>query len=117
MAHEILVSPNGLKAHLFTRTGEAYDACQCNDEINTGDVIVVTAERVVGFADTWPFAITDESGNLHSVNRQATTPSGHAYSRGITAEQVAHAYHIKSIAEQFEHWGDPDADVIEGEAA
>ncbi len=90
------------KAHLFDSTGEAYDACLSTLPIKTGDTIVVESEGVVGIADTFPFAITDESGELHSVNRQATTPSGHAYSRGITAEQVAHAYFIKATLEQIQ---------------
>ena len=102
MDYSTLIAADGTnKAHLFDSTGEAYNACQCNSEIKTGDTLVIGSEGVVGLADTWPFAITDESGDLHSVNREAATPSGHAYSRGITAEQVAHAYYIKSVLEQY----------------
>ena len=100
-----LIAADGInKAHLFDSTGEACDAClscSTNNHIKTGDTIVVESEGVVGLADTLPFAITDESGEFDSVNRQATTPSGHAYSRGITAEQIAHAYYIKSVVEQY----------------
>tara|TARA_R100001460_G_scaffold105737_1_gene152633 strand:- start:398 stop:721 length:324 start_codon:yes stop_codon:yes gene_type:complete len=102
MDYSTLIAADGTnKAHLFDSTGEAYNACQCNSEIKTGDTLVIESEGVVGLADTWPFAITDESGDLHSVNRETATPSSHAYSCGITAEQVAHAYYIKSVVEQY----------------
>ena len=103
MDYSTLIAADGTnKAHLFDSTGEAYNACQCNSEIKTGDTLVIESEGVVGLADTWPFAITDESGDLHSVNRETATPSSHAYSCGITAEQVAHAYYIKSVVEQYQ---------------
>ena len=69
---------------------------QWNDKIKTGDTLVIESEGVVGLADTWLSAITDEFRDLHSVNRETATPSSHAYSCGITAEQIAHAYYIKS---------------------
>lgn len=103
MDYSTLIAADGTnKAHLFDSTGEAYNACQCNSEIKTGDTLVIGSEGVVGLADTWPFAVTDESGDLHSVNREAATPSSHAYSCGITAEQVAHAYFIKATLEQIQ---------------
>lgn len=55
------------QTHHFDSTQEAYDACQCDDNVKDGDILVVKSERVVGIADTWPFAITDKTGELHSV--------------------------------------------------
>ena len=51
--------------HHFQTTGEAYDACQCDETITSGDVLVILPEGVVGIADTWPVAVTLNHGNLH----------------------------------------------------
>ena len=53
--------------HKFESTGEAYGACQCDERINKGDVLVIIPEGVVGIAHTWPFAITTEAGKLHKM--------------------------------------------------
>ena len=50
--------------HHFQTTGEAYDACQCDETITSGDVLVILPEGVVGIADTWPVAVTLNHGNL-----------------------------------------------------
>jgi len=65
-----------VNVHYFESTGEAYDACQCDKAIKTGDVLVIRSERVVGIADTWPMAVTAKHGELH---RPAT---------GLTVEQA-----------------------------
>lgn len=51
--------------HHFDTTQEAYDACQCDDNVRDGDILVIASERVVGIAATWPFAVTDQHGELH----------------------------------------------------
>lgn len=51
--------------HEFESTGEAYDACQTEEAIKTGDILLIPSERVVGIADTWPVAVTVEHGHLH----------------------------------------------------
>jgi hypothetical protein len=56
-----------MAVHRFGSTGEAYDACQCDEGIRDGDVLVVEPEGVVGVADTWPFAVTRETGVLHGI--------------------------------------------------
>lgn len=56
-----------MKVHKFDSTGDAYDACQCDEEIKKGDLLVIESEKVIGIADTWPVAVTTESGELHSV--------------------------------------------------
>jgi hypothetical protein len=58
--------------HYFESTGEAYDACQCDENIKNGDVLVIESEGVVGVADTWPFAITEAHGALHSFTKGTT---------------------------------------------
>ncbi len=51
----------------FETTGDAYDYCQHDDTIKNGDILVVKDEGVVGFAGTWPVAITTLHGNFHVV--------------------------------------------------
>ncbi|MFF8283293.1 hypothetical protein ACF06W_11290 [Streptomyces albus] len=51
----------------FYSTGEAYGAVQCRDEIRDGDVLVIEREQVVGIAHTWPFALTEKYGDLHTL--------------------------------------------------
>lgn len=58
--------------HVFTSTGAAYDACQCDENIKTGDTLLIAEERVVGIAHTWPFAVTPECGALHTLAPGAT---------------------------------------------
>lgn len=53
----------------FNSTGEAYDASQ-TDDLTQGDILYIPSEGVVGFVDTWPFAISKKSGDLHSVVMQ-----------------------------------------------
>lgn len=61
-----------MKTHRFGSTGEAYDDCQCDENIKDGDTLVIRSERVVGVADTWPFAVTKEHGSLHALSNDAT---------------------------------------------
>jgi len=58
--------------HRFASTGEAYDATQCDSDIENGDVLVIAAEGVVGIADTWPFAVTENFGKLHRLHAHDT---------------------------------------------
>jgi hypothetical protein len=52
--------------HTFTDTGDAYDACQTDDDIADSDILICTDEKVVGLADAWPVAVTKAHGNLHT---------------------------------------------------
>jgi hypothetical protein len=61
-----------MSIHHFGSTGEAYDACQCDDDINFGDTLVIESEKVVGLAWVWPVAITEEKGELHGLNPGAS---------------------------------------------
>ena len=54
--------------HIFTTSGNAYDATMTSDRINTGDILIIPTERIVGIAHSWPIAVTAETGNLHSVD-------------------------------------------------
>ena len=55
-------------SHTIASTGRAYDLCQCDETMSDGDIIVVTAEGVIGLVGTWPIAITAARGELHSAD-------------------------------------------------
>jgi len=73
----------------FESTGAAYDAAMSDDTIQTGDVLVITGEGVVGLADTWPVAVTLAAGQLHHV-RDDLTLEGY----GFDPESVDKAEHV-----------------------
>lgn len=50
----------------FGSTGRAYDAS--NTCVETGTVLVVESERVVGLAWAWPIAVTQEGGKFHDID-------------------------------------------------
>lgn len=75
--------------HHFESTGEAYDACQCNALIKTGDMLIIPNEGVIGLAWAWPVAITAEQGALHGVTNPDVITA--ADGMGATAEQLADA--------------------------
>lgn len=56
-----------MSIHYFESTGEAYDACNCDETVKQGDTVVVASERVVGLAWAWPVAVTKEHGHFHTV--------------------------------------------------
>ena len=64
--------------HRFESTAEAYDACQCDDTIKTGDVLIVASEGGVGIAGTWPVAVTQAHGEFHRVAQWAAVPADQA---------------------------------------
>lgn len=53
---------------LFDSTSEAYDACQCDDEMVDGDCLVIKSEGVVGLVWAWPVAVTEKVGSLHAAS-------------------------------------------------
>jgi len=53
--------------HVYESTGEAYDDCQCNPLIGSGDTLIIESEHVVGLAWAWPIAVTQAAGKLHQV--------------------------------------------------
>jgi len=67
------------KLFVFSDTVEAYDACNCDSEVKTGDTILIPSEGVVGLAWTWPVAVTTTCGSLHA----ASIPICQLKSRGI----------------------------------
>lgn len=56
-----------MTVHEFETTSDAYGACQCDENIHDGDLLVIKEEQVVGVADTWPIAVTKVSGELHNI--------------------------------------------------
>jgi hypothetical protein len=55
------------RLHGFATSGNAYDACQCDEAITKGDTLLVLPEGVIGIAWTWPIAVTAACGALHRV--------------------------------------------------
>lgn len=69
-----------LQIHTFDDTTDAYGACQVGEtydtdgneqQVNTGDVLLIDEERVVGICDTWPIAVTVAHGELHAMGDYA----------------------------------------------
>ena len=56
-----------MNTYHFDTTADAYDACQWNEDIKFGDVLIIESERVVGVADVWPLALTENTGELHGL--------------------------------------------------
>lgn len=71
----------------FYSTGEAYGACQCREEIRDGDVLVIEREKVVGIAESWPFALTEAFGQLHTLNPDFRTYKNGAYVASISVAE------------------------------
>ena len=61
------------RLHAFASTGNAYDACQTDETIKTGDTLIILDESVIGIAYTWPIAVTAASGALHALDMPANT--------------------------------------------
>lgn len=57
-----------MKTFLFGDTGEAYDACQCDENIKNGDTLLIVEEKVAGLAWAWPIAVTEEAGAFHWID-------------------------------------------------
>ena len=81
-----------MNVHKFESTGAAYDACQTDEAVKNGDILVIESEGVVGVAYTWPFAVTWRTGELHKVG---TGPEADAirteFAKSIAAaRKIAH---------------------------
>lgn len=73
----------------FQSSGRAYDACQCDDTIKNGTVLVCEREGVVGLAWTWPVAVSAEYGALH-------TPAVHGDLRALMNEAGWDDEHVRA---------------------
>lgn len=85
-----------MTTHHFETTSEAYDACQCDESIADGDVLVVASERVVGvLVAAWPVAITAQRGAFHALSADADPGdlSGEDYSASFVAARGAATEH------------------------
>jgi hypothetical protein len=100
--------------HRFDNTGEAYDACQCDEDIKTGDMLVIEEKgwrghtighdddgfrirafedkpidiTVVGLAWAWPLAVTVQQGELHAIEDTIDAYRRVVADAGITLDQV-----------------------------
>jgi hypothetical protein len=100
-----------MNIHKFEATGDAYDECQCNEDIKTGDTLVIEEKDfrqykgrdedgfrvyaddpkdivVVGLAWAWPLAVTVETGALHDIQDNLDSYQKVVADAGITREQV-----------------------------
>ncbi|WP_369042292.1 hypothetical protein [Streptomyces sp. Midd1] len=74
----------------FSSTTDAYGACQTAEDIRDGDVLVIEAEKVVGIAWAWPFALTENIGELHVTTANPRTYQDGIFAAGVDrAEQIA----------------------------
>ncbi|MDE1918867.1 MAG: hypothetical protein KGJ57_22895 [Sphingomonadales bacterium] len=64
------------RIHGFASTGNAYDATQTDDQIASGETLLILPEGIVGVAHCWPFAVTQVTGNLHGVQPKAHEAMG-----------------------------------------
>lgn len=80
------------RIHGFSSTGNAYDATQTDEKIDSGDTLLILPEGVVGVAHCWPFAVTQEAGKLHAVKPMAhETLRDFASAFNVTADDIAAA--------------------------
>ena len=79
----------------FNDSGSAYDFTMCDDKINMGDILVIPSEKVVGIAETYPFALSKESGELHALKICAEdyiNKNGISLPDPITSLRIARTY-------------------------
>ena len=83
--------------HGFATTGNAYDATQTDEDIASGDTLLVLPEGVVGVAHCWPFAVTTAAGLLHGINpRPDDTLAAFAASFSLADADIATAVELAS---------------------
>jgi hypothetical protein len=90
----------------FTDSGDAYDSCQCREDIEDGQTLDC-GDGVVGLAWTWPIAVTADRGKLHSPSGRDVRPL--LRDAGISAEQVRAAVQLAErkglpVSEPFRLW-------------
>jgi len=81
------------RLHVHSSTENAYNATQCDDTHQRGDTLHVPAERVVGIVDTWPVAVTQEHGELHSCGDWRAFLER----TGMTIEALRAAVHVATV--------------------
>lgn len=82
------------RVHYFESTGDAYDWCMGggigggyeDDDIHSGDTIVIKSEGVVGVSDTWPQAVTKHFGDLHMFMEEGSENSDGYYDYCLDAQ-------------------------------
>lgn len=112
--------------HTFGDSGEAYDATQTGywwDDINSpnaqqvevkdGDILVIPSEGVVGVCSTWPVAVTKNSGKLHAMKSEFSTPEDIAEVTKLPVAAI-HAAFKKAQELGFETVGDIKEDLNNG---
>lgn len=86
-----------MKTHYFYNTEQAYAECQWNLEIETGDLLVIEREEVVGVAYTWPFAVTKKAGELHEIDPLFLDDLKNEFPTIVDAKELAKQYCFPTI--------------------
>lgn len=119
----------GTKIHYLDDTDEAYDVSNTGVafvphhgmgfteyyevEVNTGDILVIESEGVVGVADAWPVAVTKEAGNLHHLGA-GNMELADALAGGLEPRVTVAS--LKRAIEVAERYGFEVHDEMKGEA-
>ena len=83
------------RIHAFATSGNAYDACQTGEAIETGHTLIILSEGVVALAAAWPIAVTAAGGVLHSViGKDDDTLDGLAANFQLTPDDILTAVTI-----------------------
>lgn len=106
--------PDSESAYDATQTGQWYDdATDSAVEVKNGDILVIPDEGVVGICTTWPVAVTKNSGKLHGMKPEFSTPEGIAEVTELPLEKVQAAFR-KAQELGFETVGNIKEDINNG---
>jgi hypothetical protein len=95
------------RIHAFASSGNAYDACQTDDVIETGHTLIILSEGVVALAGAWLIAVTAAGGVLHSViGKEGDTLESLAATFDLTAEDTLHAQPLEGPDQVPGRWPD-----------
>lgn len=84
----------------FDSSGEAYDACQCDDALaGAGHTLVIPRESVVGLSGCWPIAVTVLQGQFHDLSPDYVAEHGVEDATGASSADIFAAVH------EAQRWG------------
>lgn len=106
--------PDSSTAYDATQTGQWYDdATDSSVEVKNGDILVISDEGVVGICTTWPVAVTKNTGELHGMKPEFSTPEDIAEVTKLPLEKVQAAFR-KAQELGFETVGNIKEDINNG---
>lgn len=82
----------------FADSGDAYDCCQCRDELaGNGIALLIKSEGVVGLSGAWPVAVTINRGHLHDLNPDYVERHGLEKTTHCSADQIRTAVELAQV--------------------